>query len=167
MAEGNGWRLKIIWRKQSSFILWRNYWTLVFFYYWHSWHLTKIYWSNLKTKLTYDEGFSQLYKKIVQLKLIASDGKRRKTDCADVETLLRIIQSIPSKKAEPVKQRLVKVGYERMKEMADPTSAIDRARETFKKSGWSDKWIPQRMTGQETWNKLTDYWKDHEITEGE
>lgn len=68
------------------------------------------------------------------MKLIAPDGKRRKTDCADVETLLRIIQSIPSKKAEPVKQRLVKVGYERMKEMADPTTAIDRARETFKKS---------------------------------
>ena len=125
------------------------------------------YWSDLKIKLTDDEGFSQLYEKIVQLKLVAPDGKKRETDCADVETLLRIIQSIPSKKAEPVKQWLAKVGYERMKEMADPSTAIDRARETYQKLGRSDKWIQQRMTGQETRNKLTDYWKDHEITEGE
>ena len=125
------------------------------------------YWSDLKIKLTDDEGFSQLYEKIVQLKLVAPDGKKRETDCADVETLLRIIQSIPSKKAEPVKQWLAKVGYERMKEMADPSTAIDRARETYKKLGRSEKWIQQRMTGQETRNKLTDYWKDHEITEGE
>lgn len=125
------------------------------------------YWSDLKIKLSDDEGFSQLYEKIVQLKLVAPDGKKRETDCADVETLLRIIQSIPSKKAEPVKQWLAKVGYERMKEMAAPSTAIDRARETYKKLGRSDKWIQQRMTGQETRNKLTDYWKDHEITEGE
>ena len=125
------------------------------------------YWSDLKIKLAEDEGFSQLYEKIVQLKLKAPDGKKRNTDCADVETLLRIIQSIPSKKAEPVKQWLAKVGYERMKETAKPSTAIDRARETYKKLGRSDKWIQQRMTGQETRNKLTDYWKDHEITEGE
>lgn len=125
------------------------------------------YWSDLKIKLADDEGFSQLYEKIVQLKLKAPDGKKRNTDCADVETLLRIIQSVPSKKAEPVKQWLAKVGYERMKEMADPSTAIDRARETYKKLGRSEKWIQQRMTGQETRNKLTDYWKDHEITEGE
>ena len=125
------------------------------------------YWSDLKIKLTDDEDFSQLYEKIVQLKLEAPDGKKRNTDCADVETLLRIIQSIPSKKAEPVKQWLAKVGYERMKEMVDPSTAIDRARETYKKLGRSEKWIQQRMTGQETRNKLTDYWKDHEITEGE
>lgn len=125
------------------------------------------YWSDLKIKLADDEGFSQLYEKIVQLKLKSTDGKKYNTDCADVETLLRIIQSIPSKKAEPVKQWLAKVGYERMKEMADPSTAIDRARETYKKLGRSDKWIQQRMTGQETRNKLTDYWKDHEIAEGE
>ena len=125
------------------------------------------YWSDLKMKLADDEGFSQLYEKIVQLKLKSTDGKKYNTDCADVETLLRIIQSIPSKKAEPVKQWLAKVGYERMKEMADPSTAIDRARETYKKLGRSEKWIQQRMTGQETRNKLTDYWKDHEITEGE
>ena len=80
---------------------------------------------------------------------------------------MRIIQSVPSNKSEPVKQWLAKVGYERMKEMADPTTAIDRARETYKKLGYSEKWIQQRMTGQETRNKLTDYWKDHEISEGE
>ena len=125
------------------------------------------YWSDLKSKLSDEEGFSQLYEKIVQLKMVAPDGKNRETDCADVETLLRIIQSIPSKKAEPVKQWLAKVGYERMKEMADPSTAIDRARETYKKLGRSEKWIQQRMMGQETRNKLTDYWKDHEISEGE
>ena len=125
------------------------------------------YWSDLKIKLTDDEGFSQLYEKIVQLKLESSDGKKYKTDCADVETLLRIIQSIPSKKAEPVKLWLAKVGYERMKEMTDPSPAIDRARETYKCLGRSDKWIQQRFSGQETRNKLTDYWKDHEISESE
>lgn len=125
------------------------------------------YWSDLKIKLSEEEGFSQLYEKIVQLKLVAPDGKNRQTDCADVETLLRIIQSVPSKKAEPVKQWLAKAGYERMKEMSDPSTAIDRARETYKKLGRSEKWIQQRMTGQETRNKLTDYWKDHEITESE
>ena len=101
------------------------------------------------------------------MKLEAPDGKNRKTDCADVETLLRIIQSIPSKKAEPVKLWLAKVGYERMKEMTDPSPAIDRARETYKSLGRSDKWIQQRFSGQETRNKLTDYWKDHEISESE
>ena len=125
------------------------------------------YWSDLKIKLTDDEGFRQLYEKIVQLKLKSSDGKKYTTDCADVETLLRIIQSIPSKKAEPVKQWLAKVGFERMKEMADPSTAIDRARDTYKKLGRSEKWIQQRFSGQETRNKLTDYWKDHEITESE
>ena len=125
------------------------------------------YWSDLKIKLNDEEGFSQLYEKIVQLKLESTDGKKYSTDCADVETLLRIIQSVPSKKAEPVKQWLAKVGYERMKEMADPSTAIDRARETYKKLGRSEKWIQQRMMGQETRNKLTDYWKDHEIKEGE
>ena len=125
------------------------------------------YWSDLKTKLSEEEGFGQLYEKIVQLKLEASDGKKYNTDCTDVETLMRIIQSIPSPKAEPVKQWLAKVGYERMKEMSDPSTAIDRARETYKKLGRSEKWIQQRMTGQETRNKLTDYWKDHEVTESE
>lgn len=125
------------------------------------------YWSDLKNKLSKEEGFIQLYEKIVQLKMESSDGKKYSTDCADTETILRIVQSVPSPKAEPVKQWLAKTGYERMKEMSDPSTAIDRARETYKKLGRSEKWIQQRMTGQETRNKLTDYWKDHEITKDE
>lgn len=123
------------------------------------------YWSDLKIKLSDEEGFSQLYEKIVQLKLTAPDGKKRETDCADVETLLRIIQSVPSKKAEPVKQWLARVGYERMKELADPSTALDRARDIWQKQGRSAKWIQQRMSGQETRNKLTDYWAEHGIEE--
>jgi len=91
----------------------------------------------------------------------ASDGKFYKTDALDVEGCLRLVQSVPSSKAEPVKMWLAKVGYERIKEMADPSTAIDRARETYKKLGRSDKWVQLRMTVQETRNKLTDYWKDH------
>ncbi|MEI6900233.1 MAG: BRO family protein, partial [Bacteroidota bacterium] len=95
-----------------------------------------------------------------QLKLKATDGKMRETDVADTKTLLRIIQSIPSPKAEPFKQWLAKVGYERMQEIADPAKSLDRARENWQRLGRSDKWIQQRMTGQETRNKLTDYWKE-------
>ena len=123
------------------------------------------YWSDLKIKLSDEEGFSQLYEKIVQLKLTSSDGKKYNTDCADVETLLRIIQSVPSKKAEPVKQWLAHVGYERMKELADPSTALDRARDIWQKQGRSEKWVQQRMSGQETRNKLTDYWAEHGIEE--
>ncbi len=124
------------------------------------------YWNKLAQRLR-DEGSEQTVTNCHQLKLQADDGKMRKTDVADIKTIFRIIQSIPSKKAEPIKQWLAKVGQERVQEMADPTTAIDRARETYKKLGRSEKWIQQRMTGQETRNKLTDYWKDHEITEGE
>ena len=99
--------------------------------------------------------------------MLAADGKMRLTDAADVETLLRIIQSIPSSKAEPIKVWLAKVGYERMKETADPELSIARARENWQRLGHSDKWIQQRMTGQETRNKLTDYWKEHNITKDE
>ena len=123
------------------------------------------YWSVLKARLK-KEG-SELTTICSQLKMQANDGKFYKTDVLDVEGCLRLVQSVPSPKAEPVKQWLAKVGYERMKEMADPTTAIDRARETYKKLGRSDKWIQQRMTGQETRNKLTDYWKEHEITKNE
>lgn len=120
--------------------------------------IPKRYWSDLKNKLT-KEG-SEVYEKIVRLKMQAEDGKMRETDVADTETLLRLIQSIPSPKAEPFKQWLAKVGYERMKEIADPSQSIDRARENWQKLGRSEKWIQQRMTGQETRNKLTDYWKE-------
>jgi hypothetical protein len=124
------------------------------------------YWNKLAQRLR-DEGSEQTVTNCHQLKLHADDGKMRKTDVADIKTIFRIIQSIPSKKAEPIKQWLAKVGQERVQEMADPSTAIDRARETYKKLGRSEKWIQQRMTGQETRNKLTDYWKDHEISEGE
>jgi DNA-damage-inducible protein D len=124
------------------------------------------YWNKLAQRLR-NEGSEQTVTNCHQLKLQADDGKMRKTDVADIKTIFRIIQSIPSKKAEPIKQWLAKVGQERVQEMADPSKAINRARETYQKLGRSEKWIQQRMTGQETRNKLTDYWKDHEITEGE
>ena len=124
------------------------------------------YWNKLAQRLR-DEGSEQTVTNCHQLKLQANDGKMRKTDVADIKTIFRIIQSVPSKKAEPIKQWLAKVGQERVQEMADPSTAIDRARETYKKLGRSDKWIQQRMTGQETRNKLTDYWSEHDIKEGE
>lgn len=123
------------------------------------------YWKVLKNRLK-KEG-SQLVTICNQLKMKAADGKFYKTDALDVEGCLRLVQSVPSPKAEPVKLWLARVGYERMKEMSDPSAAIDRARETYQKLGRSEKWIQQRMMGQETRNKLTDYWKDHEITESE
>ena len=100
-----------------------------------------------------------------RLKLTAADGKQYLTDVATAETLLRLIQSIPSPKAEPIKLWLAKVGHERIQEMADPARSLARARETWQKHGRSEKWIQQRMTGQETRNKLTDYWKNHNIKE--
>lgn len=123
----------------------------------------KRYWSDLKKKLI-TEG-SQAYEKIVQLKLLAEDGKMRMTDVADTEILLRIIQSIPSPKAEPFKQWLAKVGYERIQELHDPAQGLDRARENWQKLGRSEKWIQQRMMSQETRNKLTDYWKEAGVKE--
>lgn len=125
--------------------------------------IPKRYWSDLKKKIT-KEG-SQLYEEIVQLKFEAADGKKYATDCLDTPNILRLIQSILSPKAEPFKQWLAKVGYERMKEIADPAQSLDRARENWQKLGRSEKWIQQRMTGQETRNKLTDYWKETGIKE--
>ncbi len=110
------------------------------------------YWNALKTKLSV-EG-SELSQRLGQLKMEAGDGKMRETDVADTETLLRLIQSIPSPKAEPFKLWLAKVGYERMQEISDPSQSIDRARENWQKLGRSEKWIQQRMTGQETRNYL-------------
>ena len=117
------------------------------------------YWFKMKVRIKTEDGL-ELSTICRQLKLKASDGKMRETDVADTKTLLRIIQSIPSPKAEPFKQWLAKVGYERIKEIADPSQSIDRARENWQKLGRSEKWIQQRMTGQETRNKLTDYWKE-------
>ena len=97
------------------------------------------YWSDLKRKLAQEAGSEQPYEKIVRLKLTAPDGKQRLTDCATAQSLLRIVQSIPSPKAEPIKLWLAKVGYERMQEMADPAQALDRARQTWQQQGRSDK----------------------------
>jgi hypothetical protein len=123
------------------------------------------YWNKLKQRLR-EEG-SQLVTDCHQLKMTAADGKERLTDCGTPETLLRLVQSIPSPNAEPIKLWLAKVGYERMQEIADPSLALNRAREQWQKLGHSEKWIAQRMTGQETRNKLTDYWASHEIQRGE
>ena len=122
----------------------------------------KSYWTTLKNRLK-SEG-SEVVTNCDRLKVMAQDGKMRETDMADTEALLRLIQSVPSKKAEPIKLWLAKVGYERMQEMNDPEKALDRSREYWQKMGRSEKWIQQRMTGQETRNKLTDYWKDNEVT---
>jgi len=119
------------------------------------------YWNKLKERLG-KEG-NQSVTNCHQLKLEAADGKKYATDVADPETLLRIIQSVPSPKAEPIKLWLAKVGYERIQDMSDPARSLDRAREYWQQHGRSEKWIQQRMMGQETRNKLTDYWKDHEI----
>ena len=120
------------------------------------------YWNKLKERLK-KEG-SQSVTNCHQLKMLAEDGKRRLTDAADTETLLRIIQSVPSPKAEPIKLWLARVGYERIQEMGDPARSLDRARDYWQQQGRSEKWIQQRMMGQETRNKLTDYWKDHAVS---
>ena len=116
--------------------------------------LAQNYWKVLKHRLN-KEG-SQLVTNCNRLKLPAADGKSYLTDAATAETLLRLVQSVPSPKAEPIKLWLAKVGYERMQEMADPARSLARARETWQQQGRSAKWIEQRMTGQETRNKLTD-----------
>jgi hypothetical protein len=122
------------------------------------------YWNDLKLKLK-QEG-SELSDKIGQLKMLAEDGKMRDTDATDTEDMFRLIQSIPSPKAEPFKLWLAKVGYERLQETVDPQMAVDRARERWQGLGRSGKWIQQRMMGIETRNKLTDYWKESGVKEG-
>lgn len=121
-----------------------------------------VYWRVLKKRLK-DEGATETVTNCNGLKMPAADGKSRLTDMASTETLLRLIQSIPSPKAEPIKLWLAKVGYERIQDISDPARSLDRAREYWKQHGRSEKWIQQRMMGQETRNKLTDYWKDHDI----
>lgn len=123
------------------------------------------YWNKLKERLK-KEG-SQSVTNCHRLKLTAEDGKKYLTDVADAETLLRLVQSVPSPKAEPIKLWLAKVGYERMQEMADPEIALNRSRQLWEQHGRSQKWIEQRMRGQDTRNKLTDYWKESGVKEGE
>jgi hypothetical protein len=123
------------------------------------------YWNKLKERLA-KEG-NQSVTNCHRLKLPAADGKNYLTDVANAETLLRLVQSVPSPKAEPIKLWLAKVGYERMQEMSDPALALERARATWQKHGRSEKWIQQRMTGQDTRNKLTDYWATHDVKPGD
>ena len=116
------------------------------------------YWNDLKTK-GIKEGFSELSAKIGQLKLESSDGKKYLTDCANTETIFRIIQTIPSPKAEPFKRWLAKVGYERIQEIEDPELATKRTRMLYKLKGYSDDWIEKRMRGIAIREELTDEWQ--------
>lgn len=124
---------------------------------------TRKYWNKLKERLKKEgnESVSNCH----QLKFEAADGKFYLTDAADVETLLRLIQSVPSPKAEPIKLWLARVGYERIEEINDPEKALNRSRNYWQRMGRNAKWIQQRMMGQEIRNKLTDYWKNHEVKE--
>ena len=122
------------------------------------------YWSDLKRKLK-AEG-SELYEKIVQLRMKASDGKQRLTDVATSEQLLRIIQSIPSPKAEPFKMWLAQVGRERIEETIDPEQAIDRALETYLRKGYAPDWVHQRLLAIRVRKELTDEWQTHGVEQG-
>ncbi|MDP2824766.1 MAG: BRO family protein [Sulfuritalea sp.] len=124
------------------------------------------YWSDLKRKLAQEAGSEQPYEKIVRLKLAAPDGKQRDTDCAGTETLFRIIQSIPSPKAEPFKRWLAQVGYERVKEIEDPELASARARELYQAKGYPRDWIEKRMRAIAIRGALTDEWKARGVAEG-
>ena len=123
------------------------------------------YWSDLKRKLK-SEGATQLYENIVQLKMKSSDGKNYKTDAATTEQLLRIIQSIPSPRAEPVKRWLAEVGRERIEETIDPEQAIDRALETYLKKGYDPDWVHQRLLSIRIRNELTDEWQKRGVEKG-
>ncbi|RKY23742.1 MAG: phage antirepressor protein [Planctomycetota bacterium] len=122
------------------------------------------YWSDLKKKLI-NEGYNEVSEKIGQLKLVSADGKSRTTDCADTETLFRIIQSIPSPKAEPFKRWLAKVGYERIAEIEDPELATKRSRALYKAKGYPDDWIEKRMRSIAIREELTDEWQGRGIAE--
>ena len=123
------------------------------------------YWAVLKKRLK-DEGASELLTNCKQLKMVATDGKRRLTDVADTEQLLRIIQSVPSPKAEPFKRWLAQVGRERIEETIDPEQAIDRALETYLKKGYSEEWVHQRILSIRIRNELTQEWKNRGVQKG-
>ncbi|OGM29507.1 antirepressor [Candidatus Woesebacteria bacterium RIFCSPHIGHO2_01_FULL_44_10] len=126
--------------------------------------IPKRYWSDLKSKLR-EEG-SEVYEKIVHLKMVAPDGKYYPTDAADTETVLRLIQSIPSPNAEPFKLWLARVGYERLEETADPELAINRALKIYLQKGYSREWINQRLKSIEIRKDLTDEWETRGVKEG-
>ncbi|NBI43107.1 phage antirepressor protein [[Haemophilus] felis] len=124
------------------------------------------YWSDLKRKMKEEEGANELYEKIVQLKLTSSDGKKYNTDVADMQGIFRIIQSIPSPKAEPFKMWLAEVGKERIDEIIDPELTIDRALATYLKKGYTKEWINQRLQAIQVRKELTDVWQEHGVKEG-
>jgi hypothetical protein len=124
------------------------------------------YWSDLKRKLALEAGSGQPYEKIVRLKLTAPDGKQRDTDCASTETLFRVIQSIPSPRAEPFKRWLAQVGYERVKEIENPELASARARELYQAKGYPQAWIEKRLRSIAVRGELTDEWKARGVQEG-
>ena len=124
------------------------------------------YWSDLKRKMKDEEGADQLYENIVQLKLKSPDGKMRETDVADMQGIFRIIQSVPSPKAEPFKMWLAEVGKERIDETIDPELTIDRALATYLKKGYTREWINQRLQAIQVRKELTDTWHDHGVKEG-
>ncbi|MHB0984601.1 MAG: BRO-N domain-containing protein [Sulfuricella sp.] len=124
------------------------------------------YWSDLKRKLAQEAGSGQPYEKIVRLKLTAPDGKQRDTDCANTETLFRVIQSIPSPRAEPFKRWLAQVGYERVKEIENPELASARARELYQAKGYPQAWIEKRLRSIAVRGELTDEWKMRGVQEG-
>jgi hypothetical protein len=124
------------------------------------------YWYKMKVRVKSEDGI-ELSTICRSLKFLANDGKYYLSDAADVETILRLIQSIPSPKAEPFKLWLAKVGYERLRETVDPEIGVNRARSNWLVLGYSKKWIEQRMRGQEIRNKLTDYWANHQISQAE
>jgi len=126
-------------------------------------NIPKRYWTDLKRRLL-EEG-SQLYENIVQLKMLAKDGKMRSTDTLDTEGILRLIESVPSPKAEPFKMWLASLGKERIDEVFDPEKAIDRAIDYYRKKGYKDEWIEVRLKGILNRKKLTDVWKENGITE--
>lgn len=127
--------------------------------------VAKRYWTDLKRRLK-AEGADEVYAKIVQLKMPAADGKNYATDAADLEQILRIVQSIPSKKAEPLKRWLAQVGSERIQQMIDPELAIQQAVADYKKQGYSDKWIANRVKSIDARNDLTNEWKRAGLKEG-
>ncbi|MHB8903736.1 MAG: BRO-N domain-containing protein, partial [Patescibacteria group bacterium] len=124
-----------------------------------------IYWTVMKTRVKNEDGI-QLFTICKQLKFEASDGKKYETDCANTEGILRIIQSIPSPKAEPFKRWLAKVGYERIQEIANPELAMDRMKEIYEKKGYPKDWIDKRSRGIAVRHSLTDEWRDRGIKRG-
>ncbi len=125
----------------------------------------KRYWTDLKSKMEKEEGFSETYEKIVRFKLKAEDGAMRQTDCAPNATIFRIVQSIPSPRAEPIKRFLAELGAERIEEIAQPSKAVDRAIQTYRDQGRDDEWVDGRLQNISGRNELTDEWKERGATD--